>query len=156
MNKKRTVLITGAAGGIGKAVALKFAEKGYALALVARSKGVDLLKAELDQVTSDYTVFQGDLTDFDFVSGVVAKTVERWGRLDVLVNNAAWRTLVSMRTISLADWEKNDTCLFNGPGFSVSICCRSDGEARSPRCDHQYFECDGSACRRKFTSLRGL
>ncbi|WP_262249226.1 SDR family NAD(P)-dependent oxidoreductase [Parapedobacter soli] len=117
MNKKRTVLITGAAGGIGKAVALKFAEKGYALALVTRSNGADLLKAELDQITSDYTVFQGDLTDFDFVSGVVAKTVDRWGRLDVLVNNAAWRTLESMRTISLADWEKTIRVCLTAPAF---------------------------------------
>ncbi len=117
MNKKPTVLITGAAGGIGKAVAFKFAENGYALALVARSRGIDLLRDELDQVTHDYSIFQGDLADFDFLSDVVARTVDRWGGLDVLVNNAAWRTLESMRTISLENWEKTLRICLTAPAF---------------------------------------
>jgi NAD(P)-dependent dehydrogenase (short-subunit alcohol dehydrogenase family) len=51
-------------------------------------------------------VLPGDLADLNYVATLVPKTIERFGRIDVLVNNAAWRETVTMRKISLESWER--------------------------------------------------
>ena len=80
----KTVLITGAAGGIGSALARAFAAQGVRLMLLDRtSTSLPALGAELDAITAEC-----DLGDTEQVAAVVAQVRERWGHLDVLVNNA--------------------------------------------------------------------
>lgn len=81
-------LITGASGGIGRAIALKLASLGMNLALCGRRK--DKL-AEVSEETGrpqDMLLITGDLTDEAHLAECVRMTVERFGKLDVLVNNA--------------------------------------------------------------------
>jgi len=83
----RTVLITGASGGIGRALAHRFAELGCRLILTARSKDLlDELAAELR--TAGTTVIPADLTDTDSLAGLCDQVVERFDHLDILINNA--------------------------------------------------------------------
>ena len=82
------VLITGASGGIGRAIALELARMGMKLTLCGRRE--DRLQ-EVARETSrpeDMLVIAGDLTDEAHLKKCVAETVARFGRLDVLVNNA--------------------------------------------------------------------
>ena len=83
----RVALLTGAGGGIGRALARRLAGLGYSLALVGRSE--DKLRAAAEEAgCGDALLIPGDLTDPAFLQGVVGRVLERFGRLDVLVNNA--------------------------------------------------------------------
>lgn len=119
MKEKSVVIITGAAGGIGRATAVRFASAGYALALVDNDvKGLTTLKETLPGLADDQVlVLQGDLEDDAFLSAIVERTVERWGRIDVLINNAAWRTVETMRTISRDNWDKTIRINLTAPAF---------------------------------------
>jgi short-subunit dehydrogenase len=79
----KVVLITGASQGIGAACAARFRDRGAKIALTARSLG------RLYDVSRDgELVAAGDITDADFRTELVERTLERFGRIDILLNNA--------------------------------------------------------------------
>lgn len=118
MNKKPVVIITGGANGIGRATALKFAANGYALGLVDVDRaGLMKLKEKLEESGCDFLCIDGDLQDTDFCRDIIEIVGKKWGRVDVLINNAAWRTLETMRTISPEDWEKTLKINLTAPAF---------------------------------------
>src|SRR6201998_70970 len=84
------VLITGALTGIGRAAAVAFAKKGAKLAVAGRREeaGKELVK-ELRSLGSEAEFIKADVRKEDDVRALVDKTVARFGRLDVAVNNAA-------------------------------------------------------------------
>ncbi len=83
----RVALITGAGGGIGRALVKRFHEMGMRLALVGRDE--DKLIASADAAgCRDALILSGDLTDPEFLSGVADTVYNHFGDLDVLVNNA--------------------------------------------------------------------
>ena len=86
-------LITGASRGIGAAVVRAFAGRGYAVALNCSSEGslaeAQALATELSAVHNVETLcIRADVSDFAAVKEMVAQVMDRWGRIDVLVNNA--------------------------------------------------------------------
>ena len=85
----QVVLITGALTGIGRATALAFAGKGAKLVVAGRhdDKGQDLV-AELRALGAEAEFVRADVREEDDVRALVDQTVERFGRLDVAVNNA--------------------------------------------------------------------
>jgi len=88
----RVVFITGASSGIGRAAALEFARAGYAVCGMARrAERLESLRAEIAALPSprgDFMAVAGDVRDSAQVEAAVAQTIERFGRLDVLVANA--------------------------------------------------------------------
>ena len=84
---KRVALLTGAGGGIGRVLARRLASLGYALALVGRSEE-KLCAAAKEAGCEGALLIPGDLTDPEFLQGVVGRVLGHFGRLDVLVNNA--------------------------------------------------------------------
>lgn len=118
MKNKKTVLITGAAKGIGKAIATRFATRGYALALVDNNEaGLKNLAKKLNEGGGDTLCLPGDIGNQVFMQTIVSKTMEKWNRIDALVNNAAWRTLETMRTISIENWNKTISICLTAPAF---------------------------------------
>ena len=86
---EQVVIVTGASSGIGRSVALAFGAAGARVALVARSAdALEALAEEMRQQGHDSLALPGDVTDRRQVSAIVAAIIERWGRIDVLVNNA--------------------------------------------------------------------
>ncbi len=86
----RVALITGASRGIGRAVALRFAEEGAELILAARTQGaLEEVDDEIRQLGRQAILVPADLTDYPVIDRMGAAVFERWGRLDVLVGNAA-------------------------------------------------------------------
>ena len=111
-------LVTGASRGIGAAAALEFARQGHRVALVGRD--VEQLADTARQVEacgSEALILAGDLADLTFAESCVSQVVARWGRIDVLVNNAAWREVVTMRTISVESWERTIRVCLTTPAF---------------------------------------
>jgi NADP-dependent 3-hydroxy acid dehydrogenase YdfG len=86
-DEKKTVLITGASGAAGQAAAKRFAAEGYALALSGRD--LDKLQALADEIGAAdgrFLLLTGDVTTLDGANAAVQGTLDRFGRLDVLVN----------------------------------------------------------------------
>ncbi len=98
--KDKVVLITGASGGIGEAVALAFGHEGAKVVLVSRRK------KKLEAVASrlpDALVIEADLQDPSAAARMIGETLERFGRLDILINNAASIIVVSAEDVQPED-----------------------------------------------------
>lgn len=104
----KVALVTGAAVGIGRATAMKFAENGAALALVDLDlAGLEGVKKELEPYTTDILIFEGDVSDEARVNQVVGETLEHFGKVDILVNNAAvWRYRAPLWESDSSEWKK--------------------------------------------------
>ena len=84
-----TALVTGASSGIGEATAVALAAQGAAVALVARrTDRLQELATRIERAGGTALVLEADVTDRAQAQDAVAQTVERLGRLDLLVNNA--------------------------------------------------------------------
>uniref|UniRef100_A0A2H1VBR9 SFRICE_025965 n=1 Tax=Spodoptera frugiperda TaxID=7108 RepID=A0A2H1VBR9_SPOFR len=88
--KNKVVLITGGSAGIGAATAEQFAKEGASVAIVGRNEaGLKAVAERCDQHGSKTLIIKADVADDAQAKTIVEKTIEAFGRLDVLVNNAA-------------------------------------------------------------------
>jgi NADP-dependent 3-hydroxy acid dehydrogenase YdfG len=100
-------LVTGASSGIGAATARALADRGAAVALVARRKErLDALAAEIEQAGGTALVVQADITDRAQADAAVEQTVERLGRLDILINNAGVMYLGPVIGADVEEWDR--------------------------------------------------
>lgn len=92
IKENKVALITGASRGIGKAIAKKFADNGYNLVVNYRSENTDLkcLEKDLKESNSniDILFIKADVSKFDECEEMIKKTIDYFGRIDVLVNNS--------------------------------------------------------------------
>jgi NAD(P)-dependent dehydrogenase (short-subunit alcohol dehydrogenase family) len=85
----RAAFVTGASRGIGEAIARRFAAEGASVALAARSReDCERIAGELRETGAEAVALACDVTDRASFAGAIADAAGRWGRLDVLVNNA--------------------------------------------------------------------
>jgi NAD(P)-dependent dehydrogenase (short-subunit alcohol dehydrogenase family) len=84
----RAAIVTGAAGGIGRATAAALAARGAAVLVADRREEIEATTAELSADGAEIVARTVDVTVAEEVEAMVAAAVERFGRLDVLVNNA--------------------------------------------------------------------
>lgn len=105
-------LITGAANGIGRSTAELVLEKGDRL--VATARLVDRLGDLIERYGPSVALAELDVTDSAAASRAVAKAVERFGRLDVLLNNAGYAHLAPFEQTSEADFRKEVETNFFG------------------------------------------
>lgn len=118
MADRLVALVTGGSRGIGAATAVEFASQGYDVAIVARSESsLAEVSTQVKATGRRVVSLAGDLGDLGFVGQIVGRVVGELGRVDALVNNAAWRELVTMRTISIESWEKTLRVCLTSPAF---------------------------------------
>ncbi|MBH0176043.1 SDR family oxidoreductase [Fictibacillus sp. 23RED33] len=87
---KKVIMITGASKGLGKALSLYFAREGYNLAICARNEdALQSVKSEAIQLGADVLAIEADMSKSKDVERFVALTEERFGVIDVLINNAS-------------------------------------------------------------------
>ena len=89
MEENKVALITGGTRGIGKAIAKKFAENGYNLVINYVSENTDLEKLKNDINSKNEILFvRANVGDFESSEELVKQAIEKFGKIDVLVNNA--------------------------------------------------------------------
>ncbi len=104
----KVALVTGAAVGIGRATAILLAQNGAGLILVdVNEEKLTALKDELAAYTRDVLAFVCDVSDEALVYRVVEKALAKFGKIDILVNNAAlWRCWASFLETPSEEWKK--------------------------------------------------
>ena len=88
MNK--VAFVTGATRGIGKQIAITFAQNGYDIAVNYRTENDDLknTKEEIEKYNVQFLAVQGDVSNFEDCERFTKEIIEKYGKIDVLVNNA--------------------------------------------------------------------
>jgi NAD(P)-dependent dehydrogenase (short-subunit alcohol dehydrogenase family) len=104
----KNAFVTGASRGIGRAIAVAFAEAGADVALVARSAdGLAETAEAIDVLGRKAFVIPADVTSYDAVADAVSQAIDQLGSLDVVVNNAGGSNfMVPFRDLRLSGWDK--------------------------------------------------
>jgi short-subunit dehydrogenase len=89
LNDRHVAVVTGASAGIGRATAVAFARKGWAVALIARSeRGLNDARREVQEVGGEALVIPADVADPEAIDAASDRVAAAWGGIDVWVNNA--------------------------------------------------------------------
>lgn len=104
----KIALVTGASRGLGRSIALGFAEAGADVAIAARTvDDLETLAKEIDATGRRALAIETDVTDRDQIERMITRTSEELGRLDVLVNNAGGSNFASpVLGLRPAGWDK--------------------------------------------------
>lgn len=119
---RKVVLVTGASRGIGKAIAVKFAKKGYNVIINCAHREQELMQAkrEIEGYQVSCTAFLGDMGDLSVCEQLFQLIRKQYGGLDVLINNAGISYIGLLQDMTSEDWERilhtNLTSVFN--------CCK--------------------------------
>jgi glucose 1-dehydrogenase len=108
-NKGRVVVVTGSGKGIGKAIAREFAKNGYSVILNARDQGelnqtTKEISTEMGGDESKVAAIQGDISQEQTCKSLMDEAINRFGRVDVLVNNAG----IGGTTKKISELTEND------------------------------------------------
>lgn len=108
MEDKKVALITGGTRGIGKAIAIKFAKQGYNLIINYISDKTDIkkLESEFKQYSSEVLFIKTDVSKFDDCEKMVKNAIDKFGHIDVLVNNAGITKDSLILRMSVEDFER--------------------------------------------------
>ena len=120
----KVALITGAARRIGRATALALAERGAAIVVNTRSarEEAEAVAAEIKAEGGQALVQVADVTDEVAVQAMVDATLRHFGRLDILINNAADRKRTPLTEISLAEWHHVTRIIVDGAFLCARAC----------------------------------
>ena len=121
MNHK-TILVTGASRGIGKAIALTYAKNGWDVVITCLRREEELKKTqrEIEALGVSCLAWMGDAGDFESCSRLFDAIRERFGSLDVLVNNAGISYIGLFQDMTPDEWNH----ILNTNLTSVFNCCR--------------------------------
>lgn len=108
----KTVIVTGGSSGMGKYMAKKFADEGANVAITGRNK--DRLKEAITEMDEDVLPIVMDVRNIDDVGRMVEETVENFGTIDYLVNNAAGNFIVNAEDLSVNGWHAVIDIVLNG------------------------------------------
>jgi NAD(P)-dependent dehydrogenase (short-subunit alcohol dehydrogenase family) len=120
--ENKVALITGSGGGIGGAIALRYAREGAKLALAdiiaetAKSRA-----SEVNSMGCDALAIATDVTNKDSVRQMVHTTLEKWGRIDILVNVAGGADRKPVVEMTETDWDHIVDMILK----SVFLCCQA-------------------------------
>lgn len=144
--KDKVVIVTGAAQGIGRAIALKMAQaecKGLVINDLKINDQAKTLAKEAEAYGAEVLLIQGDMTKEDDVKNLIDSAAEKWGRLDIMVNNAGIAKANDLFTTSGEDWDLvitvNMRSVFLGMKYSAD-----------------YMKTHGGGCIINMSSIAGI
>jgi len=120
----RVAIVTGAGRNIGRAIALALAGGGAAVVVNARSNRAEIesVAREIEQGGGQALALLADVTDAAAVGSVVAAALDRFGRLDILVNNAALRRESPIDRMAPEEWREVLATILDGAFNCVKAC----------------------------------
>lgn len=145
--KNKVVIITGASSGIGKATAMKLAKEGASIVLCARSEDeLNTLKDSIVKNGGKAMVVKTDVTKPSDFKKAISQTLDAYGSIDVLVNNAGLMPLSYVEKLKTDEWEKmvdvNIKGVFNGVAAVLPTMRKNKGGHIiniSSSAAHNYF-----------------
>ena len=122
--KDKSCIVTGAASGIGHAIARRYASEGAKVAIADINK--DAAQKAVDAITAEYgtpgLALAMDVTDEDQVNAGVQEVVDAWGTVDVLVSNAGIQIVNPIEQFAFADWKKMLAIHLDGAFLTPQAC----------------------------------
>jgi 3-oxoacyl-[acyl-carrier protein] reductase len=117
--EQKVALVTGAGRNIGRAIALALAREGFALAINVRTSAAEgqAVVDKLRALGSPALLCMADVTDRAAVDAMLQRIEQHWGRLDVLVNNAAVRHEAPIDELTVASWRSTLAVVLDGAFF---------------------------------------
>jgi glucose 1-dehydrogenase len=105
---KKVAIVTGGNSGIGKAIVLELARQGACVVIdyVSHPEGTDALEAQIAALGECVIGVQADVSKLDDLERLVSAAVDKWGHVDVMVNNAGVETRTSILDTTEAQYEK--------------------------------------------------
>ena len=121
--QNKVAIVTGGNTGIGRAVALAYADEGadVAIAWVAREPDAQSLAQAIEKKGRRSLLVRTDVTQERDVEAMVSAVAERFGRIDILVNNAGIQRAQAITEMSLEDWDRMMGVHLRG----AFLCCRA-------------------------------
>lgn len=116
---EKTAIITGGAAGIGKACAVRFAREGYRLVLgdISGADGAATIQT-LHEIGAEAHFLEGSIAEEAFCRKLADEAMDRWGRIDVLVANAAHRNFTRLIEATEEEWDAMLAVNLKGTAFS--------------------------------------
>jgi 3-oxoacyl-[acyl-carrier protein] reductase len=120
----KVAIVTGAGRNIGRAIALALARDGASVLVNARSNGAeaDAVAREIEAAGGKALVHIGDVADAAYVQAMADAAVKDFGRIDILVNNAALRREKPFAEMSYAEWREIMNVTLDGTFHCVKAC----------------------------------
>lgn len=118
---EKVVVISGASRGIGRGIALRFAQEGAHLVVSANEEKVYDVAEEIKALGCQAVAIVCDVTDKRAVEDLFAQTVKTFGRIDVSIQNAGVITIAKIQDLTEAEWDK--VMAVNTKG--VFLCCQA-------------------------------
>jgi len=107
MSNRSTAVVTGASAGVGRAVAIAFAQKGWNVALIARGKaGLEGARRDVEAAGGHALVLPLDVAEADAVFAAADQVIAEWGRMDVWVNDAMVTIFAQVKEIKPAEFRR--------------------------------------------------
>jgi len=128
-SKLKVAIVTGAAQGIGRAIACRLARDGFAIAIIdINADALDEVKKEIEGLGAQVLALRADLTKLDEIQKVINRSAE-WGQLTVLVNNAGRVLITPFLEITEDEWDAIMTLNLKAVFFAMQFAVRymSDG-----------------------------
>lgn len=130
----RVVMVTGAGRGIGKAIALRFAQEGADIAILEQAEETGTATAhEIGQLGRRVSLQTGDVADFAAVNRAVSQIARELGRIDVLINNAGIEKRAPFFDIAPEDWERQLAVNLSGTFYCTQAAAREMAKRRYGR-----------------------
>ncbi|CAH1266491.1 DHRS2 [Branchiostoma lanceolatum] len=124
--REKVAIITGASSGIGKGTAVEFAQLGAHLALTGRNhenlQSTAKACVEAGTLQDKIVLVTGDICDEQVRKNLVEQTVQRFGRIDVLVNNAGTITYATIETTDMAEYDRTMDVNVRSAVFLTQLC----------------------------------
>jgi NAD(P)-dependent dehydrogenase (short-subunit alcohol dehydrogenase family) len=103
----QVAIVTGASSGIGKAVAIALSEQGAKVTLAARRvEKLEELKKEIEGLGGEALVIKTDVLKKDEIANMVQRTVSKWNKVDILLNNAGIAIMKPFLDLTQEDWDR--------------------------------------------------
>jgi 3-oxoacyl-[acyl-carrier protein] reductase len=113
---KKVALVTGSARNIGRAIAIELAQSGHQIVLNGRSMSEDIQEVarQINELGQDVEICISDISSESGAQSLIQTAVDRFGQIDVLINNAALRRHVSFSEMTYIEWKEVFQTILDG------------------------------------------